>query len=235
MHVIVRLGNGEFYTTPAFAIYRDTTTRDRHGRLLDDWHNVFYVVLNQEKNALVRQYEFRKGRQLDKQVLIIDSDRKNWNVDEDGFGEVKGYTQEELLSMIESGAVPRDFLEADASYRFEEYKEIRTKKDIEDLLWLSGDFHDAFIIEYQEEDGCLRVLFGSEWVGKIEMWFSGDISYNIDYRAPDGDVPWWLDSTMLIKDGFIYLLDDGDLCAEDINKGYCYFKARQVKYRIIPK
>ena len=107
MHVIVRLGNGEFYTTPAFAIYRDTTTRDRHGRLFDDWYNVFYVVLNQEKNALVRQYEFKKGRQLDKQVLIIDSDRKNWNVDEDGLGEVKGHTQEELLSMIESGAVPK--------------------------------------------------------------------------------------------------------------------------------
>ena len=33
MHVIVRLGDGKFYTTPAFAICHDTTTKDKRGRL----------------------------------------------------------------------------------------------------------------------------------------------------------------------------------------------------------
>ncbi len=41
MHVIVRLGDGELYTTPAFAVYQDTTTRDNRGRPLDEWHNLF--------------------------------------------------------------------------------------------------------------------------------------------------------------------------------------------------
>ena len=235
MHVIVRLGNGEFYTTPAFAVYQDTTTRDKHGRPLDEWHNVFYVVLNQEKNALVKQYEYKKGRHLDRLVLVIDSDRSDWNVNEDGSGEMKGYTQEGLLSMIESGIVPKEFIEADASYRFEKYKEIRTEKDIEDIMWLSMGFHDAFIAEYHEEDGGLRVLFDSEWVGKIEMWFSGDVSYNIGCRAPDSDDRWWFDSTMLIEDGFIYFVDEEDMSVKDIDDGYCHFKARQVKYRVIPR
>ena len=67
------------------------------------------------------------------------------------------------------------------------------------------------------------------------MFFSGDVSYNIGCRAPDSDDRWWFDSTMLIEDGFIYLLDAEGLCTEDITEGYCYFKVRQVKYRVIPR
>ncbi len=58
-------------------------------------------------------------------------------------------------------------------------------------MWLSMGFHDAFIVKYHEEDGGLRVLFDSEWAGKIEMWFTGDVSYNIGCRAPDSDDRWW--------------------------------------------
>lgn len=66
------------------------------------------------------------------------------------------------------------------------------------------------------------------------MWFSGDVSYDVSSRNPEEFDPYWLDSTMVLKDGFIYLVDEGDMEIEDIGEAFCWFKARNVKYHIIP-
>ena len=39
---------------------------------------------------------------------------------------------------------------------------------------------------------------------------------------------------LLMENGFIYFVDEDDMTVEDIGQGYCYFKARNMKYRIIP-
>jgi hypothetical protein len=33
---------------------------------------------------------------------------------------------------------------------------------------------------------------------------------------------------------FVYLIDDEDVSVNDINSSYCWFKARTMKYRVIP-
>jgi hypothetical protein len=45
---------------------------------------------------------------------------------------------------------------------------------------------------------------------------------------------FWLGSTVILQDGFVYLIDDDDMTVDKIGPGYCYFKARHMKYRIIP-
>ena len=37
-----------------------------------------------------------------------------------------------------------------------------------------------------------------------------------------------------IQDGYIYLVDEEELSVEQISEGYCWFKARHMKYHIIP-
>lgn len=49
------------------------------------------------------------------------------------------------------------------------------------------------------------------------------------------DDPYWFDSTLLLHDGFVYLIDEEDMTVEKITTDYCYFKARHMEYRIIPK
>lgn len=40
---------------------------------------------------------------------------------------------------------------------------------------------------------------------------------------------------MILRDGFVYLADEENLTVEEIEAGhYCAFKARQVRYRVIP-
>lgn len=70
---------------------------------------------------------------------------------------------------------------------------------------------------------------------KIEMWFSGDLEFDTKSRDPRYESPYWFGSTMVLKNGFIYFIDDEDREIEDIGEGFCWFKARYVKYHIIPR
>ena len=44
----------------------------------------------------------------------------------------------------------------------------------------------------------------------------------------------WLDSAVILQDGFVYLVNDEDATVETIGLEHCFFKARHMKYRIIP-
>lgn len=57
----------------------------------------------------------------------------------------------------------------------------------------------------------------------------------LEYRIPriliiDADQSNWVKD----EDGFVYFVDEDDMMVEKIEPGYCYFKARHVKDRIIP-
>lgn len=69
---------------------------------------------------------------------------------------------------------------------------------------------------------------------EIEVWFRGDLEYDTSGRDSETSDPYWFSSTVILQDGFGYLIDDNDMTVERITPGYCYFKSRHMKYRIIP-
>lgn len=90
MHAIIRQGNGKYYISAVFAHYRDTASQypDK-----TDW----WVVWDAEEKKLIRQMNavsLPTGIHL--QVLIIDTDRHDWNMDERGIGCVD-FLNKELL------------------------------------------------------------------------------------------------------------------------------------------
>ena len=122
----------------------------------------------------------------------------------------------------------------DSKYHYKEYNDVLDDSDIERLMNVSGWFHDAVIKELEEDNNVLRVLFDGVWGCKIEMFFEGDVSYNTESRNPDLYDPYWGGSTMIRQDEYIYFVDDDDMKVEDIKEGYCWFKAQNVRYRVIP-
>ena len=78
------------------------------------------------------------------------------------------------------------------------------------------------------------LLFDGTWGCKIEVWFRGDLEYDTSSRPSAEYDQFWLGSTVILQDGFVYLIDDDDMTVDKIGPGYCYFKARHMKYRIIP-
>jgi hypothetical protein len=230
MYAIVNKGNGESYTSYVYACYEDKRKRGSK-----EWGR-YYVVLNENKTALVKHYSFecKVLPTLHSMIMITDCNYDNWNVDEKtGFGEVNITNKESLLNMIKCGTISDELLSLDKAYCFVAYPEINSKDDIENLMCVSGYFHDAYIKDFEEKDGELYVLFDGVWGGKIEMWFSGDVKYDISSRNPEEYDPYWFGSQMVIVDGFIYFVDDEDVNIEDIGHGYCWFKSRYVKYHVI--
>lgn len=238
MHGIVRLKNGEYYDTEIFGYFCPIISNDDYQQYLQSIHNQYYLLLNKEKNRLYRQYVFdSSSKYLNPAILIVDADVSKWLVDEDGHGCI------DFLSNLPSDAIEDELtpeqlaccIEMDASYHYETYPSIQADADIENLMSVSGWFHDACIEKCEAQaNGTLYVLFDGIWGCKIEIWFSGEVAYCIKGRDSDEYNPYWYGSTVVIQDGFIYLVDEENMKVEDISDDYCWFKAKHMKYHVIP-
>ncbi len=240
MYAIVRQGEGKFYVSPVFGYYNDVKSKDDYQRYLESIYTPYYVIWDEKGEQLIRCFKMQQNtKYLIPQILIIECSQDDWILDEDGIGGVDFLPRELADQIIDSGEIPSEIFEkckaVSKEYTYEPVQEIVTEKDIHNLEWVSGDFHDAYIEECKLlDDGSLYVLFDGIWGCEIEIWFSGDIEYDISSRNPDEDDPYWYGSTVMIQDGYIYLVDEEEMSVEQISEGYCWFKARHMKYHIIP-
>ncbi len=240
MHAIILQGDGQYYVSAVFGYYRDITATESYAKYLEQINKPYWIVWDAQKKRLIRwKTMVSNTKYLTPQILIIDSEHDNWNVDEDGVGCVNFLTRELLDSFLDKEEQPEDILykcrQIDEGYTYEEIREIKTDKNIEDLDWVSGGFHDAFIVKQElQDDGSLYLLFDGIWSCKLEVWFWGDLEYDTSCKDPENFSPYWDGATVIIQDGFIYLADEEELTVEEMTTGYCFFKARHMKYRIIP-
>lgn len=231
MYAIVREGNGKFYTSTVFGYYKSSDK--------SNYNNRFWIVLNKAKTALVKQPVYQPNtKYLIPMVLITDADESGWNKISENEESVDFLPTGELLSLIDKNAVPKELthkcIEIDRTYQFESIRTVKNADDIRDLDWVSGGFHDAFIADKIESDNSLYILFEGTWGCKIEVWFEGDVSYDISSRDPEKWDLYWFGSTVAIDSGFVYLIDDEVASVNDIVQDHCWFKARTMKYRVIP-
>ena len=240
MHAIIRQGNGEYYISAVFGYFENITATDEYERYIQSIHSPYWIVWDREKKALIKWLNMEPDtKYIIPQILIIDSDRENWNIDENGEGCIDFLSKELLDSFLGDEHQPEDILErcrsVDKDYVYEEIREIRNKKDIDDLNWAAGVFHDARIAKEElQQDGTLYLRFDGTWGCEIEVWLWGDLEYDTSSRDPEYFDPYWYGSTILQKDDFIYFIDDDGMTVDKINENHCYFKARHMKYRIIP-
>lgn len=240
MHAIVCQGNGKYYVSAVFGYFRDITATDDYEKYIQSIRNPYWIVWDEEKKRLIRWLNMVPDTQyIIPQILIVDSDHENWNMDDNGVGCVDFLLRDLLDSFLDLDQQPEEILEKcrsmDAGYIYEEIQEIKGQKEIDNLDWASGGFHDARIAKEElQQDGTLYLRFDGTWGCEIEVWLWGDLEYDTSSRNPDHCDPYWQGSTILQKDGFLYLIDEDDMTVEQIEKGYCYFKARHMKYRIVP-
>lgn len=173
---------------------------------------------------------------LIKQVLIIDSDESGWNInEEDGTGGVEFLPRELADKIISEGMVPDDSMQQckkiEESYVYNEYREIKTEKDIEDFEWATGNFHDACIEEQRVlEDGRLYLKFNGIWGYQVEIWFWEDLEYCSKSRNPECCDPYWSCSTLILKKGYVYFVNDM-IEVEKITDEFTMIKNYKRRYR----
>lgn len=237
MYAIVRNKDGSHYTSVVFGYFCKITSTDDYKRYLEGIHNRFYVVLNEAKDALIKKYIFPSdNKYLDPQVLIVEADQDNWLFEDDTHGcvdflhGVDFYAEEMAIDPVLLGQC----ITMDAMCRYNEYVEIKTEKDIENLMWVSGGFHDAYIETHEQVADSVHVLFDGVWGCKIEIWFEGEAEYSVESRDPEEDDPTWYGSSFLMHDGFFYFVDEEGVKTENIDNTYRWFKSRRVRYHVIP-
>jgi len=240
MHAIIRQGKGKYYVSAVFGYYKDITATDDYKRYLEGIHKPYYIVWDEKQERLIKWLAMEPNtKYIIPQILIIDTDQHNWVKDDDGVGCVDFLNRKLLESFLDTEYQPEDILQKcrmmDRGYVYNDTPEIRNQQDIDNLEWASGGFHDAFIAtEELQDDGTLYLRFGGTWGCEIEIWFWGDLEYDTSSRNSEEFDPYWFGSTVLLENGFVYLVDEDDMTVEKIEPGYCYFKARHMKYRIIP-
>lgn len=142
------------------------------------------------------------------------------------------------IAILNRGGAPEDVLKAclayDARNPYSDEQSIQNDKDIDNLMWCSGYFHDAFIKSLVPIDDGILVTFDGVWGCKIEITFRGDVSYNTDSRDPDEHEPYWDGATVAFHDGYIYMVDEYDVQIEEIPEGYCWFRRKHMSYHVIP-
>lgn len=240
MHAIIRQDDGKYYVSAVFGYYRDVTATEDYKRYIENIHKPYWIVWDSEKKRLIRWLSMVPDtKYIIPQILIVDSERNNWNLDEEGVGCVDFLSRELLDSFLDDEIQPEEILSKcramDAGYVYNEITEVKNQQDIEDLDWVSGGFHDARIAkEKLQDDGTLYLRFDGTWGCEIEVWFSGNLEYDTSSRAPEECDPYWYGSTVILHNGFVYFVDEEDMTVDKITSGYCYFKARHMKYKVIP-
>lgn len=240
MHAIIRQGNGKYYISSVFGYYNDVKSEDDYQRYLERIHTPYYIIFNEEKTKLIKWFNMQPDtKYLINQVLIIDSDKSGWIINEqDGTGGVEFLPRELADKIILDGIVPDDIMQQckkiEEPFTYEEYREIKTQKDIEDFDWVTGNFHDACIDEQKILDGGeLYLRFTGICGCEVEIWFWDDLEYCTESRNPEYGDPYWSCSTLRLYNGYVYFVDD-EIEVNEITDGYCWFKARHMKYHIIP-
>lgn len=232
MYAIVRKGDGKFYTSMVFGYYTSPNKKDYK-------ESSFWIVLNEEKTALIKQHTLQQNTNyLIPMVLITDADETNWIKCSDYAHSVDFLPADKLLSMIENHLIPEELtskcIEMDRRYVYEPIRAINTPADIRDLEWASGGFHDAHIAEIKKDHNSIYILFEGTWGCKVEVWFEGEAACDTTCKDPEIYDPYWYSSTVTIENGFIYLIDEENVSAKDITPDHCWFKAKSMKYKVIP-
>ena len=232
MKALINHGDGSYHASKVFAV-----VNDKIDNKWDAGYCFRYLVFD-ENNKLYFQDKYANiQKNIETLLLIFDNDSSDMTLNENGIGKVNCISNDELEDIINSGNYTNELLEKCKKYITKyngEYIDIKKENDIENLMCVTGGFHDGYIKEINKNnDGELVVLFDGLWGCNIEMIFSKDVEYKNDRSCDDGNI-WWFSSSMIFKDNKIYFADDDCYTAEDNIKEYStWFIAEKVKYRII--
>ncbi len=233
MYVVIFKPDGTMYPTSAFGYFNDVPV-EHCGHM-----NAYCFVLNEKKERLIRVYHHNRDvlPYICISILRTGGDTSDWNEDENGYGCVSYLTKEKLAEYAEKGTPPdimRRFKEYDALNPYRENQPVETNEDIENFKYVSNELYDGCIKDFEEIEDGVKFWIDGLWGYKIEIMFTGDVSYNIENHDPKFYDPTWNNGiTMFFRDGYIYMIDDADINTEDFTN-HDWFKAKHMSYRIIP-
>ena len=112
------------------------------------------------------------------------------------------------------------------------------EKDIKDLFSAAWGFHDSRLVDIKyigkesyTDPTIVQVLFTGCWECDILLEFKRDVTIHLSSDDYCGDEI--SSSTILIKDGFVYWINDIIEDISELKEYHTYFRARSLKWKMI--
>ena len=200
-----------------------------------DPYDFHYVVLDADKNHLINVNLYHTGpsRQIQTRVVLIDSGMDDWiqTKNQGIVNFLSGYCASQLAEQI-SPELLEKCIHLDKQYNYQKIVEVKGATGIENLLEITGYFHDAHIINVERKDpDHLKVFFEPTWGYKLTLFFYGQTSYDL---GADPEYNWWLEASLFFEDGYYCLCDGEDVRHFSIKELNCWFRSRKMAYKLEP-
>lgn len=197
-------------------------------------YHEFCIVLNEDKTKLISLDTYQLiNKNIEVHVATVDADMKYWKP-KNYYGCVDflaKYDPETLSEEISKDDLQK-CIDFDKKYHYEEWYEIKTEKDAEIMLDLTGGFHDAPIEKLDIKDDQMKIVFGKAWGIQMEVVFKGNPVFKLN---PDIDeYSWWPDCSLFVDKGKWYLCDLPEVTSISEDKPNMYFGGKNIQYRMLP-
>lgn len=239
----IKYDDKEFYSYIFFLCIYEYRTK---AIVFNDLENKF-ELLNAYKNkytseAIINLFDYKEDGMIKKDEMQLTSCTVN-----DCMGYEWLINNEQLIKDIEQGnKIPEEYLkkgkELNSTIDLFKWHDITNEEEAEELMDISGGFHDSYIREikgifgrpYEPEfETKYQVsfeLYGNHFDIMMEFYDGVTINYTLNSHLNDIYL-----SCILFHEGSIYWLDGSDeLLPIDI-KDYPYISARKLRWKIIPK
>lgn len=217
------------------------------------WFELILVFNNDEnKFELLNMYNTKPS--LKRKIFIIDTDKTNFISKKEikinntkKLENCKGYewiiNNKELLSnIINNNQIDEIYTnkakEINSNYNQEEWHYVMNQKDINDLYSAAFNFHDSHLIDIKyitkesySDPTTVQVLFSGCWECDILLEFKRDVI--IYFNSNDSFTDEIMIAKVLMKDGFIYWVNDNIEDVSELQEYHTYFKARSLKWKMI--
>ena len=101
MHALVNQGNGKYYVSYVFGYYTDITATDEYERYVQSIHSPYFIVWDENKQKLIKWLRMVPNTNyLIQQIIIVDRNRDNWIIDDEGEGCVNFLSKEIIDSIV---------------------------------------------------------------------------------------------------------------------------------------
>ena len=104
------------------------------------------------------------------------------------------------------------------------------------IVVLSFAIAITFIVKYAKKENRDYNDLAKPGIAIIDGYGSETSSDDVSFcvKSREEDDPYWMDSSLFMENGYIYLVDECDMTAEKITDDYCWFKAKSVSYQVLP-
>lgn len=212
------------------------------------------LVFNNEDNVFEFISVYNTIPSIKRKVFIIDTDISNFIYQKEiklnkkkKFENSKGYDWvlndiDFLNKIINKEEIDEKYInkakQLNDNYNIDEWHYIMNEKDILDLNAASWGFHDSHLedIKYIKKESysdptIVQVLFTGCWECDILLEFKRDVF--IHFYSDDSYTDEITISSILIKEGFIYWVNDKIEDVSELQEYHTYFKARSLKWKMI--